>query len=180
MPSALDVMIQKKRELKIHKLDDAILEVRDLPFTTFSHILLELFSTTRSEAISIRKKIFDSLMKITGTKEKVSNEELEAMMNMLIPVLLKIITTTDVLVERFLKDVVIDITDEHIALMPLEAVTQVITDSLSHIDLELMSKDIAQVFSQAVVVWTKMADKQKATITAKSQKTITKSEESTQ
>ena len=55
--------------------------------------------------------------------------------------------------ERFLKDVVLDITEEHIHMLPLESVTDIIADSLEHVDIDLLVRHITKVFSQAATVW---------------------------
>src|SRR5690606_28249695 len=123
--NVLDSIIKKTREIEIPNVDGKLL-IRDLPSITFMDILSKLVQVQQAEVQEVRQKVFDSMLQLASSGDKLSDGDLQAAIRFATPLLSKLIVTTPAITARILQDTVVGITDEHIKYMSTECVVAII------------------------------------------------------
>ena len=137
-----------------HLRADEMLQVRDLPYTTFLNLLIDVFEETRKETDEIRAKIYMAVKEIAdqGENIQVSNKDLEAFFGFALPLIFRAVTRLPHSIETILRDVVVDAEGMDLSKLPIETSVFIVAATFDRVDLELMAREITRVFSKAAMV----------------------------
>ena len=130
------------------------LELRDLPWSTFLNLLIDVFEETRKESDEIRARLYAAIKEITDQGETItiSNKDLEAFFGFAMPLIFRAVSRLPHAVEMILRDVIVGAEEIDVTKLPLETSLHVVSSVLSRADLSLVAREITKVFSKAMTV----------------------------
>ena len=121
------------------------LACRRVPFTTVTHIISTLATTSRIGLIQSRSALLETL----GTLGKGETSNVEVASNVLAmaaPLLIDVIVTAPELCERVLADVIVGATQEVVRVLPPEDVLHILNEIFALLDVGLLAKELDRSF----------------------------------
>lgn len=131
------------------------LACRDLPFTTLMYLFSKIAEQVRVEIFAERSRIIEAISQITSSEGTPTKEQIQGSIQLMWPVLTRIIMDTEEVSLRVFRDVIIDATDNHIRALSVVDLLTVLEVVMSRIDPDMFAEKIQSVFTQAMVVWNK-------------------------
>lgn len=164
LTSALDRMLEERRELDVPRLGKVY--IRPLPFTTLVHLIMELFTVTRGDSKDIRASISGGLEELSNKGQAVTVADMMRVLDLIMPLLFRVVSSSPAAMERFLTDVVVGIKKEHVAVFPVEAALFVVAESAEGVDKGAVVAQLKRTFTQAADVWQRLAAQRTAALEA--------------
>lgn len=133
------------------KRNDAkfFIDVRDLPFSTLSHLIGAFTTDAREDIAAARNKAVEEIMQIGHF----SGFEPEKYFDITMPLIMSALMHAPDLLKRVIKDTVVDISMEQVDQLAVEDVTCILEAVMTRIDKERLAEKLKSIFLQATGVF---------------------------
>ena len=131
------------------------LKCRELPMTTLVYLITELGTTIGDKVEDASVAISLAFAKMQDVSEAPSAVAISNVFTSLLPMFSGAIQESPELLKRFLKDVVIDITDDDVELLSIPVAVKIVDAQFDKLDEEDVVQRLAEVFTKATTIATK-------------------------
>lgn len=147
---ALDRVVGVYEDVDVPKLGRV--KMAPLPFLTMVHVVAELLAATRGEARELQEALAEGLKQITADSKTTTAAEIQAVLDMAMPLVTRLAAASPRLALRVVLDVVPGSTERHVARMPVESVLFIIRYAVESVDVEVAADEVRRVFTAAAKV----------------------------
>ena len=141
--------------VKLTSVEDCIFECRDIPGVTAEFIIESVVRATQASYEEEKAKILASLEELNATGGISSDADMRNMLDTVLPVLVRLLSTSSELLSRTLKDVVIGIADDDVKLLSMADTTLILATAVERIDTDLMARTLRPFFQWIMTTFMK-------------------------
>lgn len=142
------------------------LQCRRIPFTTLANLLVELSTGARSDVMASRQQFMDHLASLVKGKSSedslIDQDEVESrdsnvdqiaeLFQFAMPIMINTVVRVPALAKRFLKDVIIDATDEFVDRITIDHAVVIVEEVFTKLDVNTTAERLRKIFFHAAAV----------------------------